>query len=316
MPWDPRPNRWRFQPGRWRWSTPAPCTGRDPALPASAMPSPSIIASPDARLPAALAYTMRNGKAAARVDDLKIRRLARLILLFYATAYYLAPAILTFFFGAPLDQVLIASPNYLLGLIFAAFVTGLVYWVIGIIALPRLTSIAAVGRMMFDDRVLLGVSLLFLYISYIFWQELGLSYRQTGGRIGDTGFLVVILYILQNYLIAALLLLIARSAEDLRRAGPILGAALLLTLIGFFLSLQASSNIIVMAIAMLVGARLIGGREFLRPDAGRSSILTYILLGLVAATALFVGIANKRGVDETSYLLFNNIGEVVRILQT
>lgn len=275
------------------------------------MPSRVITINPASSSPAVPAA----GKAAG-AEDLKVRRLARLILLLYFAIYYLGPAILTFIFGAPLDQILIASPNYLLGLIFAAVVTGLVYWVIGFIAIPRLTSISSLARVMFDDRVLLGVSVVFLYISYQFWQEFGLSYRQTGERIGESGFLVIILYILQNYLIVALLLLVGRSVEELRQSGPVLGAAIFCTVIGFFLSLQASSNIIVMAIAMLVGARLATRRELLRPVAGRSSIPTYVLLGLVVAGALFVGIANKRGVDETTYLLFNNIGEVIRIFQT
>lgn len=245
--------------------------------------------------------------------DLNVRRLARLTLLLYGTIYYLAPAILTLLFGPPLDQVLIASPNYLLGFIFSAVVIALVYWVIGFVVIPRLTSLAALAKLIFDDRVILGVSIVFLYVSYQFWQEFGLSYRQTGDRIGDSGLLVIVLYILQSYLIVALLLLIGRNAGDLRRRGLALGAATMCIVAGFFLSLQASSNVVVMAIGLLVGARIVSGRELLRPVAGRSSVPTYVLIGLVAAVALFVGIANKRGVDDTIYLLFNNMEEVIRI---
>src|SRR5690606_1203137 len=153
---------------------------------------------------------------------------------------------LTLLFGPPLDQVLIASPNYLLGFIFSAVVIALVYWVIGFVVIPRLTSLAALAKLIFDDRGILGVSVVLLDASYQFWQEFGLSYWQTGDRIGDSGLLVIVLYILQSYLIVALLLLIGRNAGDLRRRGLALGAATMCIVAGFFLSLQASSNVVVM----------------------------------------------------------------------
>lgn len=234
----------------------------------------------------------------------------------YFAIFYLGPAVLTFLFGAPLDQVLIASPNYLLGLCLASAVFALLYWAVGLVRMPRLAALYPLARTLFDDWMILGVSLLFLYLSYNFWQNLGLSYRQTGSRIGDTGFQVIVLYVLQNYLIAALVLFVGRANADLRRNLWVIGAILLAIIAGFFFSLQASSNVIVIAIALLVLARLVTGRELMRPIEGRSTIPTYLSLGVVAVIALFIGIANKRGVDETVYLLFNNFEEIIRIFQT
>ena len=243
-------------------------------------------------------------------------RLARMILALYAFVYYIFPGILTFLFGAPLNLVLIASPNYLLGFILAILVTGLIYWLLPRVKPPRLGALYPAARLLFDERVILGASLAFLYVAYQFWENLGLSYRQTGSRISETGVVVIVLYIFQNYLIAALVVLLGRDARELKSAKLPLTFALLATVLGFFLSLQASSNVIVMAVAGLILLRLVSNKQFLRAAEGRSSIPNYVIIGLVAIFALFVGVANKRGVDETLFLAYNNLPELIGIFQT
>lgn len=280
------------------------------------MPSPPTITSPagPGNVPAEVAaapgahYPRRRGAVVS----------ARLILLLYIAIYYIAPAILTALFGAPLNELLIAPPNYVAGAIFCAVVMGATYYAIGRLRMPRMMFLRPLGRALFNARTLFAFSLVFLLLSVYFWQQFGLAYRQTGSRIGDSGSAIILLYIFQNYVLTALVMMLGFDRARLREGYLFMSGALLCILIGSVLSVQASSNVVSLAAALVIAIRLWINGNFLRHESStRTSVLgTYVLFAFAAAGALFVGIANKRGVDMTIYLFFNDFGEIIRVFQT
>lgn len=242
-------------------------------------------------------------------------RLARLVLLAYSGVYYAIPMVLTVLFGQPLEQVLAGPPNYYIGSAYIIVVVGLIWLLLGRLKLPSLSWIAPVAHVVFHRFVILGISLLYLYLSLQFARELGLSFRQTGGRIGDTGMFVIVLLIAQNYLTAAMLVLLGRSEESIRSRGWPLTIALMATALGSFLSLASAFGVVTLGIAVLLLVRNAVGWDLLRSSGRAKSILTFGVLTILVLGALFVGIANKQGIDTATYMFTSDIRSLIERFQ-
>ena len=252
------------------------------------------------------------GRVKKRETDPAIK-LARMLLLVYATIYYFIPIALTAVFGQRLDDILVAAPNHWYGAGFALLVIGCVWWACGYARPPSFAWFAPAARLAFNRWVILGAAVLYSTISYWFAREYGLSFRQTGDRISQAGGLVIVLFILQSYMLAVELWLIGLPPE--RAKVWHLTAALALMAWGSFLSLAASSGVIVLAVAVLLLIRNLTGRDIFRAVSTKATIVTMALLAVLVVAAMFTGIANKRGVDAAAYLFSDDAQTVIDIFQ-
>ena len=238
-------------------------------------------------------------------------RLARITLLLYASIFYLLPMVLTAMFGQPLGDVLAGPPNYFYGSAFILFVLALMWFATGRVRPPWFSGLHVVARVVFHRFAILVVAVVYSYLSYGFALDHGLSFRQTGSRIGEAGGSVIVLLTLQNYLLAAMLLLLGLSEERVRDAGWPIILALALTALGSFLSLAAASGVLAIAMSVLLLLRSLANVDLTKATGTGRAVATLLLLSGMAAVALFVGIANKQGVDTATYMFTNDLASVI-----
>lgn len=238
-------------------------------------------------------------------------RLARNILLVYATIYYFLPMALTVLFGQPLEDVLAGPPNYFLGSAFIVFIVLLTWFGCSRVKASNFAVLHPVAAIAFNRFAILGVASVALLLSYWFAQEHGLSFRQTGERIGAAGGSVIALMAAQNYLLAAMVLLLGMSEERVRAAGWPVTAALALTALGSFLALASAYGVVTIAISLLLLLRSAAGVDLLKGRGVARTVATVTALAVVGICALFVGIANKLGVDTAVYMFTEDIQSVI-----
>lgn len=241
--------------------------------------------------------------------------IAKQILLGYATIFYFLPALLTLMFGGALDQILLASPNYFLGFLVCSAAVWALWFAIPRVPVPKLSSLQIFGRMLFStNATLLGAGLFFLLSLYFFY-NFGLAYRQTGERIGDSGPYAILYYVFQTYVFASLAIMLGRSAEELRADALRVIPTGILIASAILLSLQASSNVILFAGATLTVVRAFSGKEFFRPTIRGNSFGTLFIAGIAGLGAVFVGLANKIGVDSTYEMFTHDFMNVIEVVQ-
>ncbi|NTZ43430.1 hypothetical protein G7A66_10130 [Altererythrobacter sp. SALINAS58] len=246
-----------------------------------------------------------------RRDADKATRLARAILMLYGTIYYIIPMLLTATLGQPLDAILAGSPNYTLGSAFILTVLGLTWFTCGKIRAPSFAWLQPFATAIFGRFVILGASVAYLLLAYWYSQELGISFRQTGDRIGSSGGFVIVFLSLQGYIFAALLLTLGMNDELQQQAGWPITTALALIVIGSLLSLSAASGVVLVATSLLLLLRHIRAIDLIGASGIGQTFLALTALGVVFILALFVGIANKVGVEEAMYMFSNELDAVI-----
>jgi hypothetical protein len=246
-----------------------------------------------------------------------VTRLAIMIILGYAAIYYAIPLLLTVLFGPYIDQFLRYPPNYLYGAIMISAVIGLLcFYVMKLDRTDGKFSIPA-PSFMFQPWFVAPIGFIYLIVSYYFSENLGIEYRQTGTRIGATegGMLVIFLYIIQTYLTVYIILTLSFTNSYIKANRPLILFSCMTYLFGTFLSLAASSGVIMLAMGLIQTIRIMGYNGFLRPGETGTKLFTILVIPAAFLGAVFVGIGNKLGTDQSALLFLNNFRIVIEIIQ-
>lgn len=229
------------------------------------------------------------------------RALSRQIVLTYCGIFYLLPFVIFMISGNPLEKFMMPQPSYVAGILYVGLAILLFY---GATALPVIritTPKLGLSQILFDARVSLGLALFFMMFAYWSRSFLGLSFRQSGislADLGAVGFLLEVLKMTLGVMILVNYRMIAEGYEPGLRA-----AVLLLTSAGFFFSIQGAFDIFFVFCSLAATGfkwkRLLG----LHLKIVRR--LTIVMLPILGYLALFVGTANKIGVDEALLVLSN-----------
>ena len=246
-----------------------------------------------------------------------VTRLAIKIVLGYTAIYYAGPLLLTAIFGAYIDQFLRYAPNYWYGAIMiTAVVCLLCFYIMRLDRADSKFSIPA-PNFIFQAWFVASIGIIYLVAAYYFSENFGLEYRQTGSRIGSTegGLSIIALYLVQSYLTVYIVLTLGFSRQYIKKNRPLVLFSCVTYLLGTFLSINASSGVAMLAIGLIQAIRISGYQEFLRPGERGAKLLTAILVAAAFLGAVFVGIGNKVGTNQTAELFLNNFRAVVDIIQ-
>jgi hypothetical protein len=223
----------------------------------------------------------------------------------YCLIYYYLPAVIIFFFGNALEESIRPRPNYLFGFGFVLFSFMLFSLALKLplIRLPHLGRTLA--RLAFDARLSVFYAAFFVMFALATRSTMGLSFRQTGTALADVGAIGFVLQFLTIFFGVSILVHYRMIHEDQDR--KMRSKASLLIALGFAFSIQASFDVIFVFCALLASGtrwrRVLG----LHLKIVRRAAIAVI--PLVVLAALFVGTANKQGVEQAIQILssFDNI---------
>lgn len=227
--------------------------------------------------------------AASTVQDAK--RYAFRLFGLYCLIYYCLPFLIFVTRGNLLEQALTSRPNYILGFIYVlfAFILFTMTLKLPVIRPPRMGVMLA--RLVFDPHLSLALAMFFVLFAIVTRNQMGLTFRQTGGSLADLGAIGFVMQILKAFFGVSILIHYRMLYEN--NHPKLRGRILLLIGVGFLVSIQAAFDVIYVFCAVLTSGykwrRLLGLHiKFIR----RLSIL---IIPLIMFCAIYVGIANKYG---------------------
>lgn len=200
---------------------------------------------------------------------------------------------------------MVPKPSYWFGITFMSITLILFYWVTTFrmlrVHIPRI----GISKLLFGANSSLAIAFFFVVFSYWSRSLLGLNFRQSGvslADVGATGFLLELLKMTLGVMIIVHFRMVSEGIEPRRRT-----FSLLLIAVGFFFSIQGAFDIFFVFCALVASGwrwrRVLGLHlKMVR----RLSILLFPVLGLLA---LFVGVANKIGVEQTLRVM-TSIGSI------
>ncbi|OAN76250.1 hypothetical protein A8B78_01825 [Jannaschia sp. EhC01] len=236
---------------------------------------------------------------AGNLSDAKV--FAFRIFALYCAIFYVTPAILIFFFGNGLSAVIRPTPNYLAGFFYILFSFALFFISLKLptVRLPLIGK--TLGRLAFDPRFAVYYAAFFVVFALATRSTLDLSFRQTGSALAEVGAIGFVMQFLKIFFAISILVHYRMVHEQIGRR--LRSIVLLLIALGFAFSIQASLDILFVFCALLASGmkwrRLLG----LHLRIVRRAAIAVIPLILLAA--LFVGIANKQGIEQAFQTLSN-----------
>ena len=229
----------------------------------------------------------------------------------YCLIYYALPAGIIFFFGNALEESIRPRPNYLFGFGFVLFSLMLFSLALKlpIIRLPPLGRTLA--RLAFDARLSVLYAAFFVVFALATRSTMGLTFRQTGNALADVGAVGFVLQFFTIFFGVSILVHYRMIHEDQDR--KLRSKALLLIALGFAFSIQASLDVLFIFCALLASGtrwrRVLG----LHLKIVRRAAIAVIPLVVIAA--LFVGTANKQGVERAIETL-SSLDVIVQLIST
>lgn len=229
------------------------------------------------------------------------RKFSRQIVLTYCGIFYLIPFVIFMVIGNPLEIFMVPTPSYWAGISFVAMAVLLFYWASALpvlrLDLPRI----GISAFLFGANSSLVLSIFFAGFAYWSRSFLGLSFRQSGVSLADVGaigFLLEVLKMTLGVMIIVHYRMISEKCEARRRT-----AALLFTALGFFFSIQGAFDIFFVFCALV--ATGLKWRRFFGLHLKIVRRLTIVAFPILGFLALFVGTANKVGVEQALIALSN-----------
>jgi hypothetical protein len=212
----------------------------------------------------------------------------------YCLIFYVVPAISILFFGDFLDTTIRPRPNYLFGLTYVA-VSFLLFTMALRLPVLRLPLVGrTLAQLAFHPRLSVAYAGVFVLFALATRSTLGLDFRQTGEALAEVGAIGFLLQLLTIYFGVAIFVHYRMLHEGHARRAR--AATLLLTALGFAFSIQASLDVLFVFCAVLASGtrwrRLFGLHLRITRRAGLA------VLPLLMLAALFVGTANKLGVEQ------------------
>lgn len=247
--------------------------------------------------------------APVRRDYVGARQFSRQIVLTYCGIFYLLPFLIFMVLGNPLEEFMVPTPNYWAGITFVAMAVLLFHWAIALpvvrFELPRI----GFSRLLFGASSSLVLAAFFAVFAYWSRSFLGLSFRQSGvslADVGAVGFLLEVQKMTLGVMIIVHYRMIREGYEVHRRI-----AALLFTALGFFFAIQGAFDIFFVFCALI--ATGLKWRRILGLHLKIVRRLTIVVFPVLGYLALFVGTANKVGVDE-ALIALSNIDRVLNLI--
>ncbi|QXT39391.1 hypothetical protein [Gymnodinialimonas ceratoperidinii] len=219
----------------------------------------------------------------------------------YCLIFYVVPAVSILCFGNFLEAAIRPRPNYLLGILYVA-VAFLLFALILKLPVLRLPLIGrTLAQLAFHPRLSVVYAAGFVLFALATRSTLGLEFRQTGEALAEVGAIGFLLQLLTIYFGVAIFVHYRMLHEGHARRAR--SATLLLIALGFAFSIQASLDVLFVFCALLASGtrwrRVFG----LHLRITRRAALA--LMPLLVLAALFVGTANKLGVEQALATLSN-----------
>lgn len=240
------------------------------------------------------------------------------ILLLYCTIFYFIPFLFYLAYGPVLERNFVWQPNYVLGFVFVLFFIGTFLLYDALVMHPRWrkqrsTPEDPVSRgLRFVPRIWLGgimapnliflLSLVFLGLSLWAWWNLGLNFRHSGLAITDFGQIGIVFVLLKTVSIVAigvqLQSFVLTQGQGSRYYAPSFAAFAC----AFVLSAQSAYDMFYVFMAIVALSRCMLKVYSYHISAFRV-ILMMLFVPVVFFAMLFVGVANKYGIDTAISLM-------------
>lgn len=232
-------------------------------------------------------------------DRFRACQFARRIIYLYCLIYYLLPFSIFIFIGNPLEEFMLHKPNYWLGITYVGVFILIFYLATKFpfirADLPKL----GISKLIFGSNTSLVYAFIFALLAYWTNSFMGLNFRQSGvslSDIGAAGFLLEGSKMISGIMIIVHFRMVVEGIDVKRRS-----AALLLLALGYYFSLQGAFDIFFIFCALTAGGyklrRVLGLHKKI---VQRASIVIFPIL---VYFALFIGTANKIGIDKAMLAL-------------
>lgn len=238
-----------------------------------------------------------------------VRSFSRQLFVTYCGIYYLIPFIIFLLVGNPLETHMIHQPSYWAALVYVLFATLLFFFATSMPYFRGSLSRIGISQLIFDARVSLALAIFFACFAYWSKSTLGLDFRQSGvslADVGSTGFVLEVLKMTLGVMIIVNYRMISEGYETKLR-----GAALLLTSLGFFFSIQGAFDIFFVFCALV--ATGFKWKRILGLHLKIVRRMTVVMFPVLGYFALFVGTANKIGL-EAAWAVLSNFQSIADII--
>lgn len=228
-----------------------------------------------------------------------VARFSRRIVLAYCAIFYALPFLIFIFMGNPLEDVMVRQPSYWAGLAYVIFSVGVFYWATSLPVVRLHIPKIGLSDLLFNAQFGLIFAVIFALFSYWARSFLGLNFRQSGVSLADVGAMGFLLEVFK--MTAGVMILVNYRLIADRYEAPLRSAAMLLIAAGFFFSIQAAYDIVFVVCALVASG--VRWNRFFGFHIRLVRVLSVVALPLIAYGALFIGTANKIGIDRTWELL-------------
>jgi hypothetical protein len=240
-----------------------------------------------------------------------VKRYAFRVFGIYCIIFYVVPMILIIFFGNALETSIRPRPNYLLGFVFVFFCFFLFSLTLRlpILRLPILGK--RLAQVAFDARLSFFYAVFFVAFALATRSTLGLSFRHSGGSLAEVGAIAIFMQFLKVFFAISILVQYRLVSDNINAS--LRSKTLFLIALGFFLSVQASLEMVYVLCALL-GAGTKWRRFFVRKSRFRRWAV-FTIIPFLALSVFFVGVANKLGIEQAWAIIWN-IEEVYNIFSS
>lgn len=226
----------------------------------------------------------------------------------YCVIFYVIPAIPITLFGNVLETVIRPRPNYLLGLLFVFFCFFLFTLTLKLptFRLPILGQ--RLAKLAFDARLSFFYAVFFVVFALSTRSAMGLSFRHTGSTLTEVGAIGFILQFLKVFFSISILVHYRLVSDNVH--ARLRSKTLFLIALGFLISIQASIEIIFVLCALLASGTK--WKRIFRRQSRFRRWAAFAIIPILAFSVLFVGIANKQGIEQAWTAIWN-IEKIYRI---
>lgn len=219
----------------------------------------------------------------------------------YCLVYYGLPAVVFLFFGNPLELAIRPRPDYLGGFAYVVFSFMLFTLALKLPTIRFPPVGRTLARLAFDARLSFAYAAFFVVFALGTRSTLDLSFRQTGSALADVGAIGFVMQFLNIFFGISILVHYRMIHEKVDQ--KLRSKVLLLIALGFAFSIQASLDVLYVFCALLAS-----GTRWRRVFGLHLKIVrraAIAVIPLIVLAALFVGTANKQGIEQALAILSN-----------
>lgn len=233
--------------------------------------------------------------------------------LLYVGLYYLIPIVFGLFYQFNYLNFLDGEPNYYFAVVYIClyfFVCIFIY-----ILIPDIKFPAKKNKLLFFNLsyVFFFISFFYVILAYKFFNDYGFQYRHKGVSVSESAGYVKILLLVRMLITAYLIYLLSRMSFS-KKLLMVDITNLLFILLGTFFSLATSFDVVVIVfiIFLLIYHFFSINLIFKKGKASFfKRICSILFVFFVGSVVLFVGVANKIGVDSAVAYIFDGGGKKI-----